>query len=83
VDYRLEDPTTVRFTKYEGYQPLRMVATKMKDNDKRYPMAVTAEIKRTPFRTTAPAQDPPKVTLEHLHQTMTTTIEELYSDDDE
>ena len=39
VDYRLEDPTTVRFTKYEGYQPLRMVATKVKDTENRYPIA--------------------------------------------
>jgi hypothetical protein len=84
VDYRLEDPTTVRFTKYEGYQPLRMVATKMKDNDKRYPMAVTVLTKRTPLRTTPVTQDPPRVTPEHLQQTTTTTtIEELPSDDDE
>ncbi|KAI2499136.1 hypothetical protein MHU86_15345 [Fragilaria crotonensis] len=40
VDYRFEDPT--RSTKYEGYQPLRMVATKIKQRRSRYRVETSA-----------------------------------------
>lgn len=86
VDYRMEDPTTVRFTKYEGYQPLRMVATKTKGSEARYPMVLTAEKKwpSYPPSSAAPQEHPAKVTLEHIRTVLesTTTIEELASDEE-
>lgn len=65
VDYRIEDPTTVRFTKYEGYQPLRMVATKVKDEERRF---------RIPNSTVEPVQGP---LAPRPPPTSTVSIEEL------
>lgn len=68
LDYRIEDPT--RSTKYEGYQALRMVATKVSHRRKRYPVETAAPTSRFAPQANSATPLPPlpvsTVTIEEL-----------------
>lgn len=79
IDYRTEDPTRrVRFLKFEGYQPLRIVATKVKaisstsKHGMKYPVPATAKNDCIPRASGGEGRLPPpvavvsKVTIEEL-----------------
>ena len=68
VDYRFEDPT--RSTKYEGYQPLRMVATKINQSRRRYRIDASTPT----YRLAAPANSGTPIPP---YPESTITIEEL------
>ena len=73
LDYRMEEDPS-RFTKYEGYLPIRLVATKVSHRKKKFPIDTLSPTSRyaTPATSVAPAVQQPPLPLS------TVTIEEFY-----